>query len=45
MEAWHHRAEASLKSELEHLLTTIWMLKQRGLTGAWLVRTFMHRQI
>jgi hypothetical protein len=39
MEEWHHGAEASLKSEVEHLLAAIQMLKQRGLNGAQLVHT------
>jgi hypothetical protein len=32
-------------SEVEHLLMAIWTLKQRDLTSARLVCTFMHRQI
>lgn len=44
-EDWHHGVEASLMSEVEHLLMAIWTLKQRDLTSARLVCTFMHRQI
>lgn len=44
-EEWHHGVEASFKSEVEHLLTAIKTLKQQGLTGARLVRVFMHRGV
>lgn len=45
MEKWHYGTEALFKSKVEHLLKAVNMLKQRGLTGARLVRTFMHRRI
>jgi hypothetical protein len=45
MEKWHYGTEALFKSKVEHLLKADNMLKQRGLTGARLVRTFMHRRI
>jgi predicted alpha/beta-hydrolase family hydrolase len=42
---WHHVVEACLKSEVEYLLTVVKTLKQRGLTGARMVHTFMHHRM
>jgi hypothetical protein len=44
-EEWQHGGEASLKIEVENLPMTVKTLKQRGLSGARLMRTFMHRRI
>lgn len=45
MKECHHGAKANLKGEVENLLVSIEMLTQRGLTGTWLVRTFMHHRV
>lgn len=42
---WQHAGEASLKIEVGNLLRAVKTLKQRGLSSAWLVRTFMHHRI
>lgn len=42
---WQHGGEASLKIEVENLLTVVKTSKQHGLSSARLVRTFMHSWI
>lgn len=42
MEQWHYDVKACFKSEVGHLLEAVSTLKQRGLSDAWLVHTFMH---
>jgi hypothetical protein len=41
---WQCSGEASLKIEVGNLLMAVSTLKQRGLSSARLVRTFMHRR-
>lgn len=42
---WHYGMEAHFKSKVEHLLKVVDTLKQQGLTGAWLVHTFMQHRV
>jgi hypothetical protein len=42
---WQRDREACLKAEVGNLLTAVKTLKQWGLSGTRLVRTFMHRWI
>jgi hypothetical protein len=42
---WQHDGEVSLKTEIGNLLTVVKTSKQQGLSGVWLVRTFMHCRI
>jgi hypothetical protein len=41
----HSKTDMVHKGEVDRLLVAIVMLKQRGISGAWLVCVFMHRRI
>lgn len=45
VEEWHSGTDAVQKGQVDHLLSAIGMLKQRDLSGARLVRVFMHHMI